>query len=87
MKKIISLFILLSLSFIAVGAEDGTGQGQSSNSQTNEMIAYCDMVLAAEDGTGQDKAEDGTGQVNAEDGTGQGQATNPAVSFCNKLFK
>ncbi len=69
MKNLLIIISLVLTSTCALAAEDGTGQGKSSN-QTK--YAACNYLLDAEDGTGQDDAEDGTGQNDAEDGTGQG---------------
>ncbi len=87
MKKIITMICFLAFSSFAIGAEDGTGQGKASGSNSSESFAYCNfLVLNAEDGTGQVDAEDGTGQSKAEDGTGQGKYPDPRVELCKQLL-
>ncbi|MCB1581600.1 MAG: hypothetical protein R3E90_15150 [Marinicella sp.] len=85
MKKSLTLFTLLALSSLSFGAEDGTGQDK--NAINNQYYEYCQFVIKAEDGTGQNKAEDGTGQNKAEDGTGQGKSIHPALELCNRIYK
>lgn len=75
MKNIIALIALLSFSTFSFSAEDGTGQGKSSDD--NNLIAYCSAVI---------KAEDGTGQGKAEDGTGQGKISDPMIKYCKQLL-